>query len=138
VATERLSLVCIQETKIDVISDFDVIQLLGPGFEYVYLPTIHTRGDILVAWRASSWVIPSLSTPLFLVFVRLRHVDGGLEWWLTSVYSSTVDADKDSFLAKLNDLLQVRMGPWMINGDFNLIYHAEDKNNDRLNHQRMG
>jgi hypothetical protein len=42
VATERLSLICIQETKIDVISDFDVIQLLGPGFEYIYLPTIHT------------------------------------------------------------------------------------------------
>jgi exonuclease III len=46
------SLVCLQETKKVVISDFDVIQLLGAGFDYVYLPAIHTqgvKGGVLVA-----------------------------------------------------------------------------------------
>jgi hypothetical protein len=44
VQSERLSLVCLEETKLDVINDFDVMQILGPGFDYVYLPTVHTRG----------------------------------------------------------------------------------------------
>jgi exonuclease III len=56
VATEQISLVCIQETKLNVISYYDVIQLLGSGFEYVYLPVIHTCGGILVAWHAAVWV----------------------------------------------------------------------------------
>jgi hypothetical protein len=68
----------------------------------------------------------------------LHHVDGGPEWWLMSVYDPVADTDKDSFFAELHDLHQVRTSPWMINGDFNQIYHVEDKNNDRLNRWRMG
>jgi hypothetical protein len=44
VRTECASFVCIQETKLDVISNFDIVQILGIGFEYFYLPTIETRG----------------------------------------------------------------------------------------------
>jgi hypothetical protein len=132
-------LVCIQETKLDVISDYDVFQLLGSAFEYVYLPVVHTRRGILVAWRAAVWVTSGSSTRPFSMSIRLHHVDDGPEWWLTSVYGPTLDANKDSFLAELlHDLRQVRSGPWMINGDFNLTYHAEDKNNGRLNRHRMG
>jgi hypothetical protein len=137
VAAERISLVCIQETKLDVISNYDVIQLLGSGFEYVYLPAIHTQGGFLVAWCASVWVASRSSTQLFSVSVWLHHTDDGPKWWLTSVYGPSLDANKDA-LDELHDLWQVRSGPWMINGDFNLIYHAEDKNNDRLNRRRMG
>jgi exonuclease III len=45
VAAEWISLVCLQETKLDVISDFDVIEILGLGFDYVFWPAVHTRGD---------------------------------------------------------------------------------------------
>jgi exonuclease III len=34
VRIERASFICIQETKLDVISDFDIVQILGTGFEY--------------------------------------------------------------------------------------------------------
>jgi hypothetical protein len=50
VAAEWISLVCIEETKLDVISDYDVIQLLGTSSENVYLLVVHTRGGILVAY----------------------------------------------------------------------------------------
>jgi hypothetical protein len=72
------------------------------------------------------------------VSVWLRRVDDGSEWLLTSVYGPILDSNKDTFLAELHELRQVRSGPWIINGDFNLIYRAEDKNNDRLNRRRMG
>jgi exonuclease III len=39
VLSEKPSLVSLQETKLHVIGDFDVMQILGPGFDYVYLTT---------------------------------------------------------------------------------------------------
>jgi hypothetical protein len=44
VGVECPSVVCIQETKLDVISDIDIMQILGLGFDYTYLPAVHTRG----------------------------------------------------------------------------------------------
>jgi hypothetical protein len=68
----------------------------------------------------------------------LKLVAGGEEWWLTSVYGPATDEEKPDFLSKLNALRQVRIGPWMLNGDFNMIYGACDKNNGRLNRKLMG
>lgn len=60
------------------------------------------------------------------------------ETWLTTVYGPTRDEDKPAFLQELHELRQLRQGPWILNGDFNWIYRAQDKNNDRLNRRRMG
>jgi exonuclease III len=49
VAAQKPYVVCIQETKLHVISSNDLCQLLVNGFSYVYLPAINTRGSILVA-----------------------------------------------------------------------------------------
>jgi exonuclease III len=54
VASEHPSLICLHETKLTVISQFDVMQMLGPGFDFSYLPVVQTRGSIVVAWRTSS------------------------------------------------------------------------------------
>jgi exonuclease III len=51
---KRISLVCLQETKLDLILDFDVIQLCGFDFDYVFLLAVHTCSGILVAWRVSA------------------------------------------------------------------------------------
>jgi len=46
------ALVCIQETKLAVITQRDVISMLGRDFQdFVYLAAQGTRGGILVAWR---------------------------------------------------------------------------------------
>jgi exonuclease III len=47
---ERTSLVCLQENKLVVILPYDVMNIIRPGFDYVYLPVVQTRGGILVAW----------------------------------------------------------------------------------------
>jgi exonuclease III len=39
VAAECPSIMCVQETKLSVINDFDVMQCLSPGFDYFFLPT---------------------------------------------------------------------------------------------------
>lgn len=57
---------------------------------------------------------------------------------MTIVYGPLRDADKPAFLAELHELRGVRSGPGLLNGDFNLIYRAEDKNNNRLNRRLLG
>jgi hypothetical protein len=68
----------------------------------------------------------------------VQHATGGPSWWLTSIYGPSLDTGKPTFLLELHDLCQTRNGMWMINDDFNMIYYAEDKNNDRLNRRCMG
>jgi exonuclease III len=48
IASERSSLICLQETKMNVISNIDIMQFLSVGYDYVFLPAFHTRGGILV------------------------------------------------------------------------------------------
>jgi exonuclease III len=124
VDVERPSIVCVQETKLSVIDDFIVMQILGTGFDYVSLPADGTRGGVLVAWRSSLWSGCSFSVRRFSISVRLAPFTGGDEWWLTSVYGPATDLLKPVFLAELHDLRQVRTGPWLLCGDFNMIYRA--------------
>lgn len=58
--------------------------------------------------------------------------------WISVVHGPSCDADKPAFLSELHELHSIRSGPWLLTGDFNLIYHVQDKNNDRLNRCLMG
>jgi exonuclease III len=62
VGTEHPSLIYLQETKLSVISDFDIMQILGAGYDYVFIPASHTRGGILVAWCSTSWTVSSVGS----------------------------------------------------------------------------
>jgi hypothetical protein len=62
----------------------------------------------------------------------------GPDLWLTSVYGPMIDVEKLAFLIKLREIRQSRSGLWLLSGDFNMIYRAEDKSNDRLDRRQMG
>lgn len=54
-------------------------------------------------------------------------------WTLTGVYGPQSDADKLLFLQELTDLHAHVLPAWLVLGDFNLIFTAQEKNNARLN-----
>lgn len=58
-------------------------------------------------------------------------------WWITSVYGPQAEQDKIAFLQELRTFRQQHIGPWMVCGDFNLIYKAAEKNNNLLNRRMM-
>jgi hypothetical protein len=78
------------------------------------------------------WSYP-LQVAFFLVSARVRHATVDVEWSLTSVYEPVKAEEKDAFLQELTELCRVRTGPWLLIGNFNMIYRAQDKNNTRLN-----
>jgi endonuclease/exonuclease/phosphatase family metal-dependent hydrolase len=53
------------------------------------------------------------------------------------VYGPQEDTDKIAFLAELQAVRAAHAGPWVLCGDFNMIYRDEDKNNDNLHHRMM-
>jgi exonuclease III len=137
VDAERPSLVCIQETKLSQIDDYVISQLLGTGFDYFVLPADHTRGGTLVAWKVAVWAASSTYSCTYSVSIRMNNLTSSLQWWLTLVYGPSRDADRLAFLSELHDLRQLRSGPWLITGDFNMIYKAKYKSNGRLDRHRM-
>ena len=63
--------------------------------------------------------------------------DPAHEFWLTTIYGSSDLALKESFLQELEGLATLCLGACLICGDINLIYQAQDKNNNRLNRRLM-
>jgi hypothetical protein len=120
VSSERPSVVYLQETKLHVIDDYGVMQLLGVGFDYSYLPSTRTRGGILAMWKASCWVVSNT--------IRSRY----------SVYGPTDDAEKLTFLDEFHQFCSTHPKPWLLADDFNMIYQAANKNNGCLNRRLMG
>lgn len=138
VLAERASLVCLQETKMEVINDYTLMQIVGAGFDYNYLSAARTCDGILVAWKSSMWSFTNINMRTYSLSGRLKQLAGDVEMWLTVVYVPSRDEDKAAFLAELHDLSRVCHGPWLLAGDFNLIYRVQDKNNTLLNRRRMG
>jgi exonuclease III len=125
VAAERPSIVCIQETKLHVISDYDIAQFLGVSFDY-YMPADQTHGGILVAWKVVVWTVLVPSLWQHSVTIKIASVASNEDWWLSCVYMPSRDEDKDDFLQELRTLAQSHQGPWLVGGDFNLIYQEDD------------
>lgn len=57
---------------------------------------------------------------------------------MTCVYGPQGDSEKILFLQEIKDVRAVCEGPWILAGDFNLIYKASDKNNSNINRAMMG
>lgn len=137
VAQERVSLLTILETKLDVCNDAVIHDLLGSGFDYLALPATHTAGGVLLAWRRDRWVVTNPQIKEFSITAQIRQTHGGDLWWSTGVYGPQTQGDKARFLQELREVRAGCAGPWLIGGDFNLIYQVANKNNGRINLRSM-
>lgn len=65
-------------------------------------------------------------------------LEDGEEWSLTSVYGPQGNHDKEEFIKELKAIRPNMTEKWLVTGDFNMIYKAQDKNNTCLNRRLMG
>ena len=90
----RPSIVCLQETKMELVTTEVVAHCLGNKLEsFYYLLAIGTRGGILLAWDAT---VVKLSNPHYTtnaLTALVMHI-GGLQWWMTGVYGPQHDHEK--------------------------------------------
>lgn len=137
VAASSPSIVCFQETKVEVVSRDIVRQCLGNRLEnFYYLPAVGTRGGILIAWDDTVVSLSSSHTTANTL-TALVQPHGAPVWWLTGVYGPQSDADKAEFLLELEEIRDLHAGPWAVVGDFNLLVNPEDKNNELINRRMI-
>ena len=139
VDSSKIDVVCLQETKMAEVSRQCILSMLGVEFDnnFTFLPSLGASGGILIAWRARLGVVNSSRVDTFSSSVQFSSSDG-TSWWLTCVYGPQGNQEKIQFLQELRDIRTVCTGPWLVAGDFNLIYKDEDKNNSNLNRAMMG
>jgi hypothetical protein len=109
---------------------------VGANFEanFAYLPADGMRG---VAARSS---IMQISNPIcsnHSISVFVLGCKRNLTWILTGVYGPQEELEKKLFIRELRHLKVSAPSLWLLLGDFNLIYKAQDKNNANLNHMLM-
>ena len=68
-------MVCLQETKVAVFSVNMINELLGPDFDYSYLPSVGVSEGVLVRWRRDKWHTSQVAFGVFSVTLRLAMVD---------------------------------------------------------------
>jgi hypothetical protein len=88
---------------------------------------------VLVAWHKDRWSGSHFHLSSQAITVKLVGRSSSPPWWLTMVYGLQGDQKKLAFLNDLRGLRCGHIGPWLLCGNFNLIYKAEGKNNNRLN-----
>jgi exonuclease III len=136
----KATVVCLQETKLQQINELMVSEMLGARFKnnFSSLPALGTCRGILIAASDDHFMLQSSSRTRNTLSVRIQMLDDATEWTLTGVYVPQLEVDKTTFLDELNAMQHGIQGEWLVCGDFNLIYKAEDKNNSRLNKRLMG
>lgn len=138
VVQHRVSVLCVQETKVANFTVPMLHGLTGSCFDYMCLPAVGASGGALVAWRRDLWGMSQPVVRSFSLTLKLRPLDwDGIEWWLTNVYGPANRVDKPAFLTEIRDTRAAHPGPWLICGDFNVIYQAADKSNGRLHRGLM-
>ncbi|XP_022680743.1 uncharacterized protein LOC111256665 [Setaria italica] len=139
VAEAGASIVCVQETKLNVINSFLVAEMLGSGFSTsVSLPASGTRGGILIACKNPDAVCTLLHAGRYSITATVTVNGQDAPWSLTAVYGPQPEADKVEFLDELRSVQQLATALWVIAGDFNLLLRASDKNRNNINRRNLG
>ena len=85
--TTGASIVCLQETKLVVVTHSIVMESLGADFDdYFCLPATDTRGGIIVAWKSRVVQLDSAHVDTNSVTMKVTPLGGAPGWWLTCVY----------------------------------------------------
>lgn len=93
------SIVCLQETKVEVIDTLLGMQFLGPRLNnFDYLPAEGVRGGVLIAWDEDLIEACDSTMHEFSLSLQITMKNSNISFTLTSVYGPADDALKAQFM----------------------------------------
>ncbi|PNT78230.1 hypothetical protein BRADI_1g75599v3, partial [Brachypodium distachyon] len=132
------SVLCLQETKLAVVSPTLRLDIAGPRLSgCADRLTAGTRGGIMILWDPDHFHDTVLDVGEFSLTIQLAPCTGEAPWCITSVYGPNDDPSRLRFLQELRRIRTLFALPWLAVGDFNLIVTAEDKSSTNLNRKMM-
>jgi exonuclease III len=123
------SLICLQETKLHHINQFQAHSFLPPSFTNTiqYISAARTHGGILSAWNSSTSALQSFISRRYTLTTVLASTTSDHLLTVTNVYAPSDHRDSRIFLEDLLELRPHIQGSWVLLGDFKLIRRASDK-----------
>ena len=102
----HVDIVCLQETKLELISRRIIRSLCGCSYvDWCYVASIGTFGDIILTWGRR--VVNRLEMEMgdYVAVCTLKNVDEGFVWAFVGVYGPNGDSDKRLLWDELAGLL---------------------------------
>jgi len=135
----KADIICLQETKLEFISNSLVRSLWGCHFvDWCYLASCGASGGILILWDRR--IVEKLDEYVgeFVVACSFRSVADDFSWAFAGVYGPNFDSFRSSLWDELAGLSSWWELPWCIGGDFNVTrFPAERSREVRLNAAMM-
>jgi len=117
VAQENISLLSLQETKLENCSANVIMETCGAAFDYFAKPASNTCGGILLAWKRDVWSITNQMFRSYSLTAKITLLQSNVSWWITCVYGPQTDSEKVAFLDELREVRTSCDGMWVICGD---------------------
>jgi exonuclease III len=139
VSAAKVAILYVQETKLASIIDAIALEVAGPErCDYAFLPADGTRGGVAIFWDASIVSLSNIVVRRYSITASVRMLLSDTTFSLSTVYGPCNEVDKALFLSEMLLAKPPQGSPWLILGDFNLIYEARDKSNQNLCRRLMG
>lgn len=131
--------VCIQETKLEVVDDFLCRSLWGSSaVGFSFKPSVGAAGGILTLWDIGEVdICLSMSFENCLV-VKGRFIKSNLDFSLVNVYAPCDSGGRQVLWERLGGLISNDIEvSWCILGDFNVIRTLEERRSRMVDDNKM-
>ena len=122
IKSQKANLVCLQETKIQEMSN-GLVKSLGVGrcLEWGVLNSRGATGGVLVFWDNRVLQLEEMEVGKFTVSCRFKNCEDGFCWRFSGVYGPTVKAEREELWSELGAIRGIWNEPWCVAGDLNMI-----------------
>ena len=129
IRSQKVDLFCLQETKVQVMSD-EIVRSLGPGrfLDWKVLNAKGTAGGVIICWDKRSLEILGVEEGQFSISCRFRNEGDGAIWVFTGVYGPFSRDDREGLWEELGAIRGLWEEPWCLGGDFNITLYLDDRN----------
>lgn len=100
VASSAAKIVCLQDTKMQVCTQQDVIETLGPEFaqSFAFLPSLGASTIILLTCSSNHFSLSNVTTTEHTISAYITMLNDNVTWSLTTVYEPQTEEQKLAFL----------------------------------------
>ena len=131
IRSQRVELVCLQETKIQEMYAANVRSLgVGRLAEWKVVEAEGTAGGILVFWDKRKPEVMEVELGHFSVTCIFKNTEDGFQWAFTGVYKPVERSKRELLWEELGSVKGLWEGPWCIGGDFNMVLSPNERNKE--------
>ena len=128
IKSQKVDLVCLQETKIQDMSN-GLIKILGVGrcLEWGVLNSREATMGVLVFWDNRVLQLEEMEVGKFTVSCRFKNCEDGFCWCFSEVYGPIVKVEKEEFWSELGAIRGLWNKQRCVAGDFNMIRFPSER-----------